>query len=280
MMSYGWWSTKHRLYPDIYFPGSHYSSQRDGGFTFAQLMDANKNFEGKAFIGGNLSHRDEIYETKYDEVPHGIVRRIIKKEDNALQRPETFRRQSKRVWQVIAAEHSTGLPSVSKYGPETWEWTIRREFFEHFVSRATHLLDLAVSNDHESDRTKIKSIVEALSWLEAARLNDDISDESAALWKNLGIAYLNMVRNKEMLLPKVENIFSETANEFLLKSVQSMWWNNGNKTKDWKSWSSLRWQQSWNHFLGMHTAKKDHSYEQVKNIFDTVLKNAERGNRG
>ena len=277
MMSYEWWSKKHELYPNIQFPGSHYSYQK-GGFNFAQLLDANHAFGGKAFIGGNLVHQDDSYKRRYEEIPHGIVRRIIRKGSDKDTTTESFRKESSKIWQVIAQEHGKGLPSLSQYGDDTWEWTIRREFFEHFVSRAAHLLDLALSSsdsDHNNkkiDRSKLKSIAEASAWLEAARLNDDISNDSPAIWKNLGLAYMNIVRNDEIKFPSVKDLFKDTENSFLLENVRKdVWWDE-NDTKDWKAWASIRWQISWGHFLEMESAKNDPSYEKVKEIYNMVLK--------
>lgn len=276
MMSYEWWSKKHELYPNIQFPGSHYSYQK-GGFTFAQLLDANHLFDGRAFIGGNLVHKDDSYARRYDEIPHGIVRRIIRKGSDKDNTTESYRKESSKIWQVIAREHAKGLPSLSKYGQDTWEWTIRREFFEHFVSRAAHLLDLALSSsssdsdDKKIDHSELKSIVEASAWLEAARLNDDISNDSPAIWKNLGLAYMNIVRNDEITFPSVKDLFKGTENSFLFENVKKEVWWDENNTKDWKAWASIRWQRSWGRFLEIPSAKDDQSYEKVKDIYDLVL---------
>jgi hypothetical protein len=275
MMSYEWWSTKHELYPDINFPGSHYTSQR-GGFNFAQLLNANNAFDGNVFIGGNLSYRDDIYSRSYDEVPHGIVRRITRKSDMKETTAESYQKESTKVWQVIAQEHSVGLPPLSKYSDDTWEWTIRREFFEHFISRASHLLDLAVSRD-ESNSPKLKAIAEAGAWLEAARLNDDITNDYPAIWKNLGLAYMNIVRANEKTFPNVKNLFINTENSFLFESLRGVWWNK-NEDKDWKGWASIRWEETWAHFLGMETAKTDQSFEQVKTLYNSVLQSVKGKN--
>ncbi len=268
MMSYGWWSTKHDLYPQISFPGSHYSYER-GGFSFAELLDANHAFDGNVFIGGTLSYRDDSYSRRYDEVPHGIVRKIVRKVDNAGVSAETYRRESLEHWRIIAKEHTQGLPPLSQYSDDTWEWTVRREFFEHFVSRASHLLDLAVSND-STDPSNLKSIVEACAWLEAARLNDDISNESPAIWKNLGLAYMNMVRNNEESFPDVTNLFEDTTNAFFIESLKEFWWSRGDRI-DWKGWSSVQWKRVWGHFLDMDAARNDPSFEQIKSIYNSVL---------
>ena len=184
MMSFNWWSTKHKLYPNITFPGSRYTFHPDG-FTFKDLLDVNNGFNGKAFIGGNKLFDEDSYSRQYEEVPHGIVRRIIKTEVITDNTAESYRRESQHIWQIIAKEHSEGLPALSRYRNDTWEWTIRREFFDHFTARASYLLDLAISRDKSTSR-KLKSIVEACAWLEVTRMNDEMSNMSPGLWKNLG----------------------------------------------------------------------------------------------
>ena len=273
MMSYEWWSIKHELYPSIQFPGSHYNAN-NGGFNLKQLFDANNGFNGNVFIGGRLSFPDDSYLRRYDEVPHGIVRRIIKKSRKADAIAEVYRKESRKTWQIIAKNHAEGLPPLSQFGDETWEWTIRREFYDHLVARAAHLLDMAVSLD-KSNISKLKSVVEACAWLEVARVNDEISTNNPGIWKNLGLAYMTMVRSEEKVFPKVSNLFQHTENSHLLDSISNIWWDEENK-EEWKTWSSTRWEKMWGHFLKMDGAKTDPSYDQVKSIYETVLERAKR----
>ena len=237
-------------------------------------MDANNGFNGKAFIGGNKLFDEQSYSRNYMEIPHGLVRRIVKAKDmKKHNNAETYRRESQRIWQTIAKEQSEGLPSLLRYTNATWEWTLHREFYEHFAERAAHLLDLAVSKD-TSGSSKLKSIVEACAWLEIARTNDEISDSSIGLWKNLGLAYMKIVQSDEDddvdSLPKVKDIFVNTENSFLFQSIDDSWWNQDHQTS-WKGWASMRWREAWRHFLKMDGAKRDSSFEQVKAIYDTVL---------
>lgn len=309
MMSYEWWESKRKLYPKITFPGSHYSPLPSGkqsivnrevrGFSFFELIEKNYDrFHGQIFIGGHLSFPDRNYDMHYDEVPHGIVRKITKHDDSydAENTMDVFRKQSAVIWSIVAEEHSRGLPDSTKHGLDTWELTVRREFFDHFISRATHLLDLAVTegNKNQEDTGKkqldmpiIKSLVEALSWLEIARMNDELVSGSPSLWKNLGVGYMHMVRTGtagENLpkLPPVKDLFSDTTNEKLTRSIDNIWWNDkvdkrtkgrhmANDNKDWKKWASSRWEVTWGKFLEMEEAKSDPSYATIKNIYDSVM---------
>eukprot|EP00957_Ditylum_brightwellii_P030613 2320030-Ditylum_brightwellii.AAC.1 len=162
--------TKRKLYPKVSFPGTHYTMENtqqwiDGGFTLSELLDANyQSFGGKIFVGGRITYTDQSYLSEYDEIPHGLVRHIMKKnyEDGTV---ESFRKRSLKAWRIVAGHHVNNLPDETKYPRETWEWTIRREFFDHFMSRATHLLDMAVTMEGKNEPV-LKSLAEAAFWLE------------------------------------------------------------------------------------------------------------------
>jgi len=283
MMSHKWWKKKRTLYPQLIFPGSHYTNagthnSKEGGFSFSNFLDANhNNLGGNVFIGGHLSYTDQEFGDRYKEIPHGIVRKIVRIGSlESSMSAEIYRQKSAKIWKRISKEFSSGIPNVTKYSERTWEWTIRREFFDHFVSRATHLLDLAIAQEKDG-RSVLKSFVEASAWMEVAKLNDDMTMNSVAIWKNLGLAYMHIVRSNEVgthsSFPLVENIFSDTNNSFLMNEIKYFWWNETNiNNNGWKEWSSNMWKQNWGHFLTMESAKIDSNYESVKQIYDAVMK--------
>lgn len=81
---------------------------------------------------------------------------------------EEYRTTSLEAWRIVTNRvHS--LPDETKYDESTWEYTIRREFFTHLVSRATYLLDLALTSEGRHGTTPaLASIAEAVFWLELA----------------------------------------------------------------------------------------------------------------
>jgi len=277
MMSYEWWESKRQLYPYLIFPGTHYTQVdtlpwQQGGFTFAELLDANYGRAGGIFIGGKLSYHEPIYLQGYEEVPHGIVKKIVRKGDTSTS-PASFRYESERIWNKVTKEHAIGLPDSSKYGEDTWEHTIVREFFDHFVSRASHLLDLAVTHS-DSGVEVLPAIAQACAWLEMARLNDKLSAKSSGLRKNLGLGYLHMVRSEETGFPMLDELLFVDFDKFMPLTLRDTWWD-GN-TIDWKTWASNRWEVTWGEFLQMEDAKLDPSYESVKSIYEAVMKSIKR----
>lgn len=234
-------------------------------------MDANYELlNGKIFIGGDKIPDASSHAHKYDQIPHGIVNRILKKRNMKHIDAERFRKISDKHWNIIKDIHSIGLPDERKYPEDTWEWTIGIEFFDHFVSSATHLLDISIN---QAKPQVLKSLIASCFGLELARIQDQRTNSSASSWKNLGLSYMHMVRNKEtngeFYLREVQHSFHQPLLFTNVDELAHVWWQ-GNE--DWKSWASNRWASVWGHFLQMEGAKSDPAYEQVRSIYETVMK--------
>ena len=278
MMTFGWWQSKHDLYEHVSFPGTHYSRGntlpwQNGGFTFSELIDANiDHFGSDIFIGGRLNFDDPEYHASYHEIPFGLVRQIRSQEhiDISVETAESYRTFSLQPWTTIANHLSTDLPCEKKYPQTDWEWTIRREYFDHMVSRSTHLLNLALNeNGSVSSTNVLPSIVESALWLElATSWDNDTYAEQSSMRKNLGLAYMNMVRSKESTtFPIVDDIFEYGSN-----NIETNWWSSeSNEYNDWKEWASTRWRYEWEAFLGLESSKSEPGYLQIKQIYDAVM---------
>lgn len=283
MMSYPWWQTKHSLYPTVKFPGTHYTMENtrpwlEGGFTFTELLEDNYGHQpGGIFVGGQLSYKENSYADEYLEIPFGMTRRFVKKSNRTILSAEKFRKYSLAAWSKIAKQYyPSGLPSELKYPEETWEYTINREFFSHMLIRATYLLDLAVSQSVQGSRV-LQSLVESAAWLELVSAMDSAS-LTPALKKNLGLAFMHMVRNKELLehepLPAIDDVFAN-AGWKITSALESRGWNNS-MGLGWKIWASTKWNETWGEFLNMPGAMEDGSYHQVKEIYEVVNKRVQR----
>lgn len=267
--------TKHELYPNIIFPGTHYSPWANGGFTFSQLINANfAPLDGRIFIGGRINYDDPDFNAKYEQVPHGLVRRVETRENAAAYSVEAYRQDSSNTWSIVSSYLASNLPQKEKYPRTTWEWTINREFFDHVISRSTYLLDLALKNNDGTQRV-LPSIAEAAAWLELASIWDVEGNHgtSPSMKKNLGLSYMNIVRSKEGEFPLVQDIFN--TNE----DYRRNWWpvSSANDGNDWKAWATIRWKEEWGSFLEMDSAKGEPGYEQVKAIYEAVMTSSIRG---
>jgi len=293
MMTFEWWQTKHPLYQNVSFPGTHYTKGNtlpwlNGGFAFSEFIDANvKQFGSNIFIGGRLNFEDPSFDEKYEEEPFGLVRRIGR--DLSLDSAESYRTNSLHVWGHVAKHLASDLPSEKKYPTSTWEWTIRREFIDHLISRSTYLLDLALKENERSTHNieshgVFPSIVEAAAWLELASSWDERLTQESAMKKNLGLAYMNIVRSKEYVrFPFVKDIFDVRDNATQIeedgsnigggKNHRHNWWTKDlqNENGKWKEWATIRWREEWEAFLGLESSKADPSYSQIKNIYDAVM---------
>lgn len=118
---------------------------------------------------------------------------------------------------------------------------------------------------------KLHSLSEACAWIEMARLNDKMTSESPSVWKNLGLGYMSIVRNKEKSIPAIGDIFQGSANSFLTESMINIWWDRKGDVNEWKAWSTTRWSDTWGLFLEMKGANQDPSYEGVKSMYDSVM---------
>ncbi|KAL7537332.1 hypothetical protein ACHAXR_007740 [Thalassiosira sp. AJA248-18] len=285
MMTFGWWDSKRSLYEGrVSFPGTHYTKGNtlpwlNGGFSFSEFIDANiDHFGSNIFVGGRLNFEDPAYNEKYDEEPYGLVRNIQSR-DRKLGSVESYRSNSLQVWRTIAKHLSSDLPCEEKYPPSTWEWTIRREWFDHMVSRSTYLLSTALEENGQSthNSTVLPSIVEAAGWLELANSWDTSLAQKSSMKKNLGLAYMNIVRSKEDSFPFVEDIFNGTGRvESAGRNHRHNWWTKESSHGDgnWKEWATLRWREEWETFLGLESSKTEPDYYQIKSIFDAVMKSS------
>jgi len=263
MMTYPWFKEKQQLHHGLTFPGSHYTKENtvawlNGGFTFSEFIDANPDRD--IYIAGRLNYDDPPYFKQYEEKPHGLVRKITRR-SSSIELAEAYRNSSLHAWKTVSKNLSpNNLPSEIKYPQSTWEWTVKREFVDHLVSRSTYLLDIALKGQHAQ---ALISIAEAAAWLEVATTLDEKLDNSPSMKKNLGLAYMSIVRSKENHFPIVDNIFGE-HNE-----TKYVW--VGPNGEDWKAWATKKWQQSWSQFLEMNSAQDEPDYLNVKQIYESVM---------
>lgn len=261
MMTYPWFEKKQQLYDELKFPGSHYTRGNNGGFTISQFIEVNLD-NSDIFIVGRLSYEDPTYIQNYEEVPLGFARQI-KRRSVPKDPAEVYRNTTLHVWRKVTT-NLLPLPSEIKYPESTWEWTVRREFVDHLVSRSIYLLELSLSSGQQPQT--LHSLVEAVLWQEVAISLDEKLAKSP-LQKNLGLACMNIVRSKEANFPIVDDIF---FNETKKKER----WAPG-PNEDWKAWATNKWQLSWGEFLQMDSARQDTDFHTIRRIYETVMKSAE-----
>lgn len=136
MMTYPWFEHKRHLYYQLDFPGSYHSfegspAQRSrGAFTLKQFLDRNNN--RSIFLGGKLSYAEGRLDDSYDLVPVGMVSQFRRRTD----RPKAaeYLQTTKVGWDIVM-KHLSQLPDSHQFPPETWEWTIGRDFKDRVAGR-------------------------------------------------------------------------------------------------------------------------------------------------
>ena len=136
-----------------------------------------------------------------------------------------------------------GLPPADRYNKETWEATIKRDYFDHMAESAAYLLDEAIKWKEESGdkppQACVKYLAEAAWWLEVT-VQHDLEHKPHVL-KNLGLVYLHMVRVKgksasTLDLPRLGYV---DVFEHVAPNVTT--WFDRELAVDWKTWGTTRY---------------------------------------
>ena len=90
--------------------------------------------------------------------------------------------------------------------------------------------------------------------------------------KNLGLAYMNIVRSKETKFPVPIDIFNADAR------YKQNWWTGESNDKDWKAWATILWKEEWSTFLFLDSAKIEPGYDQIKSIYEAVMSSSRANN--
>ncbi|CAM9315112.1 unnamed protein product, partial [Hapterophycus canaliculatus] len=95
-----------------------------------------------------------------------------------------------------SADGSLFLPPRDKYGPEWWESTLRIIVYDAAAETAAYGLERALAVlDEERGAAEVDLMAMAALYLEAVLRGYDGRPPQASVWKNAGLAYLNLVRS-------------------------------------------------------------------------------------
>ena len=298
MMTFDWWREKRSLYAHVTWPGTHYTREGSaaaaaGGFTFEQFVAANLGaFPGGVYLGGSLSFGGESWGGRYELVPFGLVSRVLPQPHlagpgRALASLNDWEAAAEGAWATVLRE----LPLVpvlpghaAKYSEETWEWTVGREFFDHSSEHAAYLLEKAIDSPAGDER--LDRLLRAAAWLElSVNLDDGLK---TSVLKNLGLAYMHVVRDKRALPGRRAGLAplaawavsldearraalaSRGENSSLVPAARNVVPDEAFPDGGWKTWASDRFQTNWGLFLKREDATADASYASIKSIYETV----------
>eukprot|EP01034_Spumella_vulgaris_P036659 gene36659-45221_t len=186
MMTYKWFERKRELYPHLVFPGTYHTFpnspaiKKDGAFPLHAFLDANTPSHS-LFLGGKINYPDEVLSARYDLVPVGLVSQFVPfaNAPNGTVYLNNVLTEWNKVMQVLPR-----LPNVTKYGEDTWEWTIGRDFKDRVIDTAAYLL----SSSLLTAGSDVQPLVDAVYWLESACLIEGEARAPSSLLKNAGLS--------------------------------------------------------------------------------------------
>ena len=212
MMTFQWWKHKKSLYDGVIdFPGTHYAKKgsvghvRLGGFTHLDLLNSNiDKFSGGIYLGGKLNFDEKEHLEYYEPVPWGLTTRFLKRDwketegsiGNSVGVKDWIEKSGNAIHNI--SKVFVSLPDTVKYDMSTWEWTVQREYWDHNTEHASYLLEVLLSkaiSSHISEDDKIEKLREVAIIYEHLIAGDAYArDRDYAVHKNLGLAYMHMVR--------------------------------------------------------------------------------------
>uniref|UniRef100_A0A7S2RZI0 DUF2723 domain-containing protein n=1 Tax=Mucochytrium quahogii TaxID=96639 RepID=A0A7S2RZI0_9STRA len=283
MMTYQWLSNYQKVYnsdytkcmtlPDGYWlhsRSSYYSEKK--GFSTKDFLDANyDSCSGGIYWTGKLPYaKDTSYDMTYTGVNIGILAAFYKKPtpssgDAILDMgfEKWFTRMFK-AWAKVNTELGEFAPE-EKYSPETWEWTVARDYFDHSAQDASGLLSIAV------DRDELSLMALAALMLERA-FQEDKEHMTTANLKNLGLAFVKLVQSKKSTF-NLDGILKGHTH------LDVVFGKDAYKGPVWKQVAATKAFQFWTAFLERKDAKEDPGYHTIKQIVAHLSKAHEKSQK-
>ena len=133
---------------------------------------------------------------------------------------------------------------------------------------------MALKNNANSQLV-LPSIAEAVAWLELSSSWDveGKHTSSPSMKKNLGLAYMNIVRSRENKFPIPIDIFNANA------QYKEKWWSGESNDEKWKAWATTLWKEEWSTFLSLESAQMEPDYDQIRSIYEAVMSSSREKNR-
>ena len=300
----------------VVWPGTHYvapySANRfpkalpdgttpEGGFSFDDFVVANvESFEGGVYMGGKSLFQETEYKNVLETLPWGLLTRFVKKTDMRFAGEDglfNYFEESKSLLRMVS-DRIGRTPPEDKYGEDTWEWTTKRELFDHVMERASNILAGAVELIDEkmprsdSPRDLMPIIIEAAATCEVLLKLDEQTKADYATWKNLGLAYLKIITDKTVR-SKSPREFIEDARGVveidgvdMIDHIAEMWapafvrspeethTGEMGAAEQWSRWKTLateNWSRCWGKFLSIPNSNADSSYQAILQVYTKVM---------
>jgi hypothetical protein len=131
----------------------------------------------------------------------------------------------------------------TKYGADTWEWTVNRDRYEKMAAFGAEVLFEGIERSDQS------FIVLASSVLEIVWEGDGNAHVGSGTIKNLGLAYVKLVQST------TDATKAELEGNAMLAQATN-----------YRAVASVRAYEAWSRFLKMKGAKSDSGYLNIKRV--------------
>merc|ERR1711988_505225 len=128
--------------------------------------------------------------------------------------------------------------------------TVARDYYMQQAARATYLLEQTIKGN-----SSLPLLAKSAALLEEVIVEQHGTGKAflpSHTWKNLGLAYANMVRNTKEDFPAGAIPLSEHV--------------GGAKSEPWRNRATARFIEAWSQFLSEDDAKSDPGYNQIQGI--------------
>ncbi len=177
-LSYPWMArvVASRL-PGVTLPGDVLAPGRVGGYSLAELVQANADGR-RVLLAGNLKPEEGDVSERYDRWPLGIAEVLV----------PHGRRMDTTSWlrESEAALPHMALPAVRHRRPGTWSRVVWHDYWEARHRRGVKMLEIGIALD-DPDWTRRAAVV-------LVGVADGNAEGSPLVYRNLGLAYAQLWR--------------------------------------------------------------------------------------
>ncbi len=285
MMNYEWYKNMlQRNFPSVELPGRAYNQGHEN-YMMKEFLDANyekhrfrrkkSGYHGGIFTFVGLREDDTTWQSSYQLWKHGLVHRVVKKNDKSVKKANDVlcsRAWLKQALQSVTPAAAFPLPSNTKYMKDSWENVVRTTFeaagveLAIFLESKAKILIASKSNRKASKKKGVcilkhaARIYDALFGLFDNSNDHPLLDSDASIINDDGVAPTDIVQNRHL---KKDTPFKKSFS-FWHKNYGIVLQSLLVETQNVQYWRLL--QHHWSSYLASQSGKLDAQYDAIKGV--------------